>query len=61
MDLEIYKCDDNKLAEMLELTRWAKDFSGEKIFGISKQMQAYRADKNDIIFDEESSDNAMVW
>lgn len=60
MALKIYKCDDNKLAEMLELTRWAKDFSWEQICNISKQMMAYRANKSDVIFEEGSSDNTMA-
>ena len=59
MSLQIYNCNDDKLAEMLELTRWAKDFSWEQICNISKQMQAYKANKGDIIFDEGSSDNTM--
>ena len=59
MSLQAYNCNDDKQAEMLELTRWAKDFSWEQICNISKQMQAYKANKGDIIFDEGSSDNTM--
>jgi len=59
MGLVVYKCDDDKLAEMLELTRWAKDFSWEQICNISKQMDAYKAKKGDLIFEEGSSDNTM--
>ena len=59
MSLQVYNCSDDKLAEMLELTRWAKDFSWEQICNISKQMEAYKANKGDTIFDEGSSDNTM--
>ena len=59
MSLQVYNCNDDKLSEMLELTRWAKDFSWEQICNISKQMQAYKANKGDIIFEEGSSDNTM--
>ena len=59
MSLQAYNCNNDKQAEMLELTRWAKDFSWEQICNISKQMQAYKANKGDIIFDEGSSDNTM--
>ena len=59
MSLQVYNCSDDKLSEMLELTRWAKDFSWQQICNISKQMQAYKANKGDIIFDEGSSDNTM--
>ncbi|MCW8855178.1 MAG: cyclic nucleotide-binding domain-containing protein [Gammaproteobacteria bacterium] len=59
MSLVVYKCNDDKLAEMLELTRWAKDFSWEQICNISKQMDAYKANKGDLIFEEGSSDNTM--
>ena len=59
MSLQVYNCNNDKLSEMLELTRWAKDFSWEQICNISKQMQAYKANKGDIIFEEGSSDNTM--
>ena len=59
MALKVYQCDEDKLAEMLELTRWAKEFSWEQICLVARQMKAYKANKDDVIFNEGSSDNTM--
>lgn len=51
---------EDELANSLELTHWATDFSWNQVCSISKHMQAYTATKNTIIFDEGSEDNTMA-
>ena len=51
---------EDELANSLELTNWAKDFSWHQICTISKHMEAYTATKGTIIFDEGSEDNTMA-
>ncbi|MDH5765296.1 MAG: cyclic nucleotide-binding domain-containing protein [Gammaproteobacteria bacterium] len=59
MTLKIYECSEIELAEMLEKTRWAKNFSWEQICQISSQMTACTADRGDVIFSEGATDNTM--
>ena len=51
---------EDDLANSLELTNWAKDFSWHQICTISKHMEAYTATKGTIIFDEGSEDSTMA-
>lgn len=51
---------EDDLANSLELTNWAKDFSWHQICTISKHMEAYTATKGTVIFDEGSEDNTMA-
>ncbi|RDH81414.1 MAG: cyclic nucleotide-binding domain-containing protein [endosymbiont of Galathealinum brachiosum] len=51
---------EDELANSLELTNWAKDFSWHQICTISKHMEAYTATKGTVIFDEGSEDNTMA-
>jgi len=51
---------DDELANALELTKWAVDFSWDEICIISHHMQSYRADKGTIIFDEGSEEQTMA-
>ena len=51
---------EDELANSLELTNWAKDFSWHQICTISKHMEAYTATKGTIIFDEGSEDSTMA-
>ena len=52
-----YSEDD--LANALELTHWAKDFSWSQICAMSKYLEAYTASKGTVIFNEGSEDNTM--
>lgn len=60
MALTKTKCTEDDLANNLELTRWATEFSWNQICTISKHMEAYSATKGTIIFDEGSEDNTMA-
>ncbi|VAW63502.1 hypothetical protein MNBD_GAMMA10-3340 [hydrothermal vent metagenome] len=60
MGLEKKHYSDEDLANSLELTRWAKDFSWDQICTISSHMEAYCATKDTIIFDEGSEDSTMA-
>ena len=53
-------CSEDDLANNLELTHWAENFSWNQICTISKHMEAYSATKGTIIFDEGSEDNTMA-
>jgi len=48
------------LANSLELTRWAEDFSWNEICAISMHMEAYSASKGTVVFEEGSEDNTMA-
>lgn len=60
MGLSKIKCSDDDLANKLELTHWAKDFSWDHICSISKHMEAFSATQGTVIFDEGSEDNTMA-
>lgn len=51
---------EDELANKLELTNWAKDFSWDQICTISRYMQAYTATKDTVIFNEGSEENTMA-
>jgi CRP/FNR family transcriptional regulator, cyclic AMP receptor protein len=59
MSLEKINCSDDSLAEKLESTRWALDFSWSQICNISKYMEAYTAKSGVVIFDDHETDNTM--
>lgn len=52
-------CSENDLAEKLESTRWALDFSWKQIVTVSKYMEANSCRAGEVIFDDNSSDNTM--
>ena len=60
MGLKKIQCSEDELANNLELTHWAKDFSWHQICTISKHMEAYSATMDTVIFDEGSEDNTMA-
>jgi len=60
MALKNMQYSDDDLANSLELTRWAVDFSWDEICIISQQMEAYSASKGTIIFEEGAEDNTMA-
>ncbi|VAW65729.1 hypothetical protein MNBD_GAMMA11-1775 [hydrothermal vent metagenome] len=60
MRLQKKHCSEDDLANSLELTRWAKNFSWDQICTISQHMEAYTAAKNTVIFDEGSEDSTMA-
>ncbi|HEY9200367.1 MAG TPA: cyclic nucleotide-binding domain-containing protein [Gammaproteobacteria bacterium] len=59
MTLQKIACTDEGLANYLELTRWAKDFSWDEICHISEHMSAYSASKGTVIFDEGAEDSTL--
>ena len=59
MGLEKVRCSNDELAEKLESTRWAIDFSWKQLCGISEHMEAYTVTKNTTIFEDGSKDNTM--
>ncbi|VAW61606.1 hypothetical protein MNBD_GAMMA09-3828 [hydrothermal vent metagenome] len=60
MLLEKRNYTDEDLANSLELTKWAKNFSWEQICTISRHMSAYSAKKGTVIFDEGADDSTMA-
>jgi len=58
-NLNKLNCSEDDLANSLELTHWAKDFSWSQICAISKYLEAYTAPKGTVIFEEGSVDNTM--
>jgi len=60
MALVKIQCSDDDLANSLELTQWAIDFSWDEICTLSSHMELYGASKGTIIFDEGSEDNTMA-
>jgi CRP/FNR family transcriptional regulator, cyclic AMP receptor protein len=60
MGLKKIQCSEDELANSLELTRWAEDFSWNQVCVISRHMEAYTADKGTVIFDEGAEDNTMA-
>lgn len=60
MDLQKIHCSEDELANLLEKTNWAIDFSWDQICTISRHMLAYQAKKGTVIFDEGSDDNTMA-
>ena len=60
MALQQIRLSDDDLANYLELTNWAKDFSWNDICMISKYMNAYSATKDTVIFEEGAEDNTMA-
>jgi CRP-like cAMP-binding protein len=59
MDLQNINCSKNELAEKLEKTRWANDFTWQQICAVSAHMSAYTAIKDTVIFDDSSTDNTL--
>jgi len=60
MTLKKMQFSNDDLANSLELTRWAKEFSWDEICIISRQMDAYSASKGTVIFEEGAEDNTMA-
>ena len=60
MVLKKLQLSKDDLANSLELTRWAEDFSWNEICAISMHMEAYSASKGTVIFEEGSEDNTMA-
>lgn len=60
MVLKKIYCSEEELANSLELTKWAVDFSWDQICTISRHMESYTASKGTIIFDEGAEDNTMA-
>ena len=60
MALQQIRLSDDDLANHLELTNWAKNFSWNDICMISKYMNAYSATKDTVIFEEGAEDNTMA-
>lgn len=60
MGLNKLVCSDDDLANKLELTLWAKDFSWDQICIISRYLDSYTASRGTIIFDEGSEDNTLA-
>lgn len=60
MALKKTQCSEEELANSLELTKWAVDFSWDQICTISRHMESYTASKGTIIFDEGAEDNTMA-
>ena len=58
-NLNHLRYSEDDLANALELTHWAKDFSWSQICAISKYLNAYSATKGTVIFNEGSEDNTM--
>lgn len=52
-------CSSEKLAEMLDQTRWAVDFSWEEIKKLSEYMRAYEISAGEIIFREGDVDRYL--
>ena len=59
MGLDKVECTNDELAEKLESTRWAIDFSWRQLCGISEHMEAYTVTKNTTIFENGSKQNTM--
>ena len=59
MGLKNVNCSLDELAEKLEKTRWANDFTWQQICEISAHMRAYTANKDTVIFDDSSTDNTL--
>ena len=60
MALQKSPLSEDELANSLELTNWAKDFSWSEICSISKYMEHYSATKGTVIFEEGTEDNTMA-
>lgn len=60
MTLQKIQCSEEELANSLELTRWAADFSWDEICTISRYMNFYTASQGTVIFDEGSEDTTMA-
>ncbi len=60
MTLHKLVCSDEELANKLDMTRWANDFSWDQICTISQYLDAYKASAGTVIFEEGSSDNTMA-
>jgi len=60
VSLKRLHCSEDDLANSLELTKWAIDFSWDEICTISRHMEFYTATKGTVIFDEGSKDNTMA-
>ncbi len=52
-------CSDDDLANKLELTHWARDFSWDKVCLISQYLDAYSVTCGTVIFDEDTEDSTM--
>jgi CRP/FNR family transcriptional regulator, cyclic AMP receptor protein len=58
-DVERIKCSSESLAEMLESTQWANEFSWNQLMTMSNYMKAYRAIKGTVIFNEGELDSSL--
>lgn len=52
-------CSSEKLAEMLDQTRWAVDFSWDEIKKLSEYMRAYEIKSGEVIFREGDTDRYL--
>lgn len=52
-------CGHERLAEMLDQTQWASEFSWNQLHKISHYMQGWKADKGTVIFEEGNIDQSM--
>lgn len=52
-------CSSEKLAEMLDQTRWAMDFSWDEIKKLSEYMRAYEIKSGEVIFREGDTDRYL--
>lgn len=57
--MKLVSYTSEELAEMLDGTNWATDFSWPQIGQISKHMRAYKAHKGDVLFEEGEVDQSM--
>ena len=58
-DIERIKGSTESLAEMLEKTQWANEFSWKQLMAVSGYIQAYRIQKDAVIFNEGDSERSM--
>lgn len=58
-DIERLKGSADSIAEMLESTQWANEFSWKQLLAVSHYMQAYRIQKGAVIFDEGDPERSM--
>ena len=58
-DIERIKCSSESLAEMLESTQWANEFSWNQLMTVSNYIKAYRAKKGTVIFNEGALESSL--
>ena len=58
-NVERIKCSSESLAEMLDSTQWANEFSWNQLIAMSDYMKAYRAVKGTVIFNEGALESSL--